>query len=579
MIPAEETGIEYTFIFDDEHRIPRDPGTQTMAPRQDDVFSTPDWAKEATWYQVMVERFRDGNDANNPDPMRPWRSEWYTPSPWEGTDGQTFYEQYVFARHYGGDLQGLRDKLGYLKDLGVNALYLNPIFQAESHHKYNATDFRHIDETYGSGRGDYARTVEDEDLLDPSTWKWSESDLIFLDFLKEAKKQGFRVIIDGVFNHVGTAHPAFQDVKARGPESPYADWFAIRSWTPFEYDGWAGFGELPAFRKSPEHGIAAQSAREHIFAITRRWMDPDGDGDPSDGIDGWRLDVPNEVPMPFWVEWRKVVKSVNPDAYITGEIWKRAEEWLDGQTFDAVMNYQFAEPALAWIGNAENRIGPSELDRQLANLRDAYPAEATYALQNLLDSHDTDRLVSKIFNPDRPYDSQNREQEDETYNGNKPDETSYRKARLAALLQMTYVGAPMVYYGDEAGMWGSDDPNNRKPMLWKDLEPYDDGGENHVMDEHLEFYRSAMLLRREHSALRNGTISTVVADDDQDTWAFIRENSEEQVLVALNAGESAASLDLRDIGEGWSPAFGNGSDTPPQVTIPPLEGRVWTRSR
>ena len=167
------------------------------------------------------------------------------------------------------------------------------------------------------------------------------------------------------------------------------------------------------------------------------------------------------------------MKSINPDAYITGEIWNRAEEWLDGRTFDAVMNYQFAEPALAWIGNKDQRIPPSEVDRQLTNLRNAYPAEATFVLQNLADSHDTDRLVSKIFNPDRPYDSQNREQDDPTYVGDKPDEASYRKARLIAFLQMTYVGAPMVYYGDEVGMWGSDDPNNRKPMLWKDLEPYE----------------------------------------------------------------------------------------------------------
>ena len=578
-LDAGRTGIEYTFILQDGNSRFRDPETYTMAPSQQDTFSTPDWAKEATWYQVMVERFRDGDPGNNPDPMRPWKSEWYSSSPWEGQDGQSFYEYFVFDRHYGGDLQGLRQQLPYLKDLGVNALYLNPVFQADTHHKYNATDFRHIDETYGAGNGDYERTASQEDLLDPSTWIWSESDLIFLDFLKEAKAQGFRVIIDGVFNHVGKAHPAFMDVQERGVESPYADWFAITSWEPFDWEGWAGFKDLPVFRKSAEHGLAAKTVRDHIFNVTRRWMDPDGDGDPSDGIDGWRLDVPNEVPFPFWVEWRELVKSINPDAYITGEIWNRAEEWLDGRTFDAVMNYQFAEPALAWIGNKDKRIPPSEVDRQLANLRNAYPAEATFVLQNLADSHDTDRLVSKIFNPDRPYDSQNREQDDPTYVGDKPDEASYRKARLVAFLQMTYVGAPMVYYGDEVGMWGSDDPNNRKPMLWKDLEPYEDAEQNHVMDDHLQYYKQVIALRNAHSALRNGAINTVLTDDDRNLWVFIRENGEEQVLVAINAGDEDADLELIDLGEGWSPAFGEGSDNPPNVNLPAWSGRAWTRSR
>lgn len=550
-----------------------------MAPSQNDVFTTPQWARDAVWYQVMVERFRDGEASNNPDPMRPWKSEWYTTSPWEGADGQTFYKYFVFDRHYGGDLQGLQKKLPYLKDLGINALYLNPVFQAETHHKYDTTDYRHIDASFGAGGNDYSETIRGEDLLDPSTWTWSKSDLIFLEFLKEAKSQGFKVIIDGVFNHVGTAHPAFVDVKTRGAESPYADWFAIRSWTPFDYDGWAGFKELPAFRKSPECGIASRLARDHIFAITRRWMDPNGDGDPSEGIDGWRLDVPNEVPMPFWVEWRKFVKSINPEAYITGEIWERAEKWLDGTTFDAVMNYQFAMAGYAWIGNDKSRIPPSEVDRRLAELRNAYPAEANAILMNLADSHDTDRLVSKMFNPDRSFDDQNREQNDDSYNGSKPNEDCYRKSRLMALLQVTYLGAPMVYYGDEAGMWGSDDPNNRKPMLWEDLEPYDVPEENRVMEEHLAFYSAALALRSAHSALRNGSFGTVATDDERNTWAFMRENSEEHVLVVLNASDQDVTIDLPELGEGWSPVFGDGEDVPPTVVIPALNGRVWARSK
>lgn len=589
-VPADRDGLEYTFLFQDGGRFVRHPELHELDAGDLDRSTprTPDWAKNAIWYQLMVERFRDGEDANDPTPMRPWTSEWYTPSEWEGKDGSTFYDSFVFGRHYGGDLQGLREKLPYLKELGVDAIYLNPVFQAETHHKYDATDYRHIDEHFGAGDGDFSRTTAAEDLGDPETWTWSASDTIFLETLKAAKELGFRVILDGVFNHVGTRHPAFQDVKERGVESPYADWFSVRSWDPFECDGWAGFDELPAFRKSPEHGLASKTLRDHIFNVTRRWMDPDGDGDPSDGIDGWRLDVPEEIPQAFWMEWCELVRSINPDAYIVGEIWKPAPDWLDGRTFDAVMNYPFADAALAWIAHEEKKISATELDRRLEELRNTYPSEVTYALQNLADSHDTDRLVSKIFNPDRPFEEGNREQDDPTYDGSKPSDHSYRRARLFALLQMTYVGAPMIYYGDEAGMWGSDDPNNRKPMLWKDLEPYDAPEENRVDDEHLQFYRSAIALRRSHAALRVGGFRTVIADDAQDLWVFVREDADEEVLVALNASDSDARFDLP--GEGWTPVFGAPdtpsfpgerpeTGTPSSVLISGISGRAWVRPR
>jgi len=272
-------------------------------------------------------------------------------------------------------------------------------------------------------------------------------------------------------------------------------------------------------------------------------MDPDGDGDPSDGIDGWRLDVPMEVPMPFWDEWRRLVKSINPDAYLSGEVWDRADVWLDGRRFDAVMNYRFADAAIAWIGFEDRKISPTELDQRLAELRLAYPAEATYALMNLVDSHDTDRLVSMFLNPDRRYDADNREQDNEAYLNRKPDPLHYRRARLAALFQMTYVGAPMIYYGDEVGMWGPDDPSNRKPMLWPDLGPYE-RKEDRVDPEHLAHYRAVGELRRRHPALRTGTFETLAADDEQDLFVFLREDGDERLLVALNASGRPASFAL-----------------------------------
>ncbi|MEE9296554.1 MAG: alpha-amylase family glycosyl hydrolase [Phycisphaerae bacterium] len=533
--------VEYAFILVDGDRRQSDARGYVADPASARVMSTPEWAKHAVWYQIMLERFRNGDPANDPQPARLWTSEWFTPSPWEGRDGQTFYHGYVYNRHYGGDLEGLEQQLSYLKDLGVNAIYLNPIFKAESHHKYDATNYLHVDDHFGT-KGDYAAVVGKEDLLDAATWQWTQTDRRFLRFLKVAHDMGFRVILDGVFNHVGTRHPAFQDVKKNREKSRFADWFDVTSWEPFRYNGWAGFGGLPVFKKSAD-GLASEAAKRHIFAVTRRWMDPNGDGDPSDGIDGWRLDVPGDIPAPFWVEWRRLVKSINPQAFITGEIWDRADSWLDGRRFDAVMNYQFAAPAIAWICNRKRKMTVSELDRRLADLRMAYPAAATYVMQNLVDSHDTDRLVSMALNPDRDYDRMNRPQNDNpNYDNSKPPPAAYQRARLVALLQMTYVGAPMIYYGDEAGMWGADDPTDRKPMLWSDLEPYDKPDENFVLRDHLDFYKRAISLRNAHSALRTGSFQTLLADDGADVWAFLRADRKEQVVVVINASDSAREV-------------------------------------
>lgn len=548
----------------------RDHAIYEPAPPNNQGPRTPDWAKDAIWYQVMIDRFRNGTPENDPVHAFPWNDQWYDASEWEARDGQTFYEWFVFDRMCGGDLQGLVEKLDYLSDLGVNALYLNPIFQADTCHKYNATNYLHVDDRYGTGNG-YREAEEREDLEDPSTWIWTASDELFLEFLKTAKSRGFRVIIDGVFNHVGTAHPAFRDVLINGRESKYADWFDVRAWEPLEYEGWTGFGGLPAFKKTDE-GLECEAVRKHIFNVTRRWMDPDGDGDPSDGIDGWRLDVPNEIAIPFWEEWCKLVRSINPEAYITGEIWDRADEWLDGRTFDAVMNYEFSRVLFDWVGARENKITASEADEKLATLRLAYPTEISYVLQNLIDSHDTDRAVSKIHNPDRPFDNGNREQDDSTYDGEKPPEEAYRRLELLVLIQMTYVGAPMIYYGSEVGMWGSDDPNNRKPMIWEDLGPCQDP-EVKVMPALFERYKAMIRLRNEHPALRRGSFETIVADDEQDLLVFRRTHDDEELVVALHAGEGEARFDLP---EGSWQAI-HGTDLEPG-RLEGVGGRVWMRT-
>ena len=584
-VDSADQPARYTFGLETESLCVSDPRVHAYDPAAHSTLETPDWAKHAVWYQIFPERFRNGDVSNDPDPVRPWTSEWTEPAAWEGTDGQTFWEYYVYQRMYGGDIAGIEEQLDHLIDLGVTAIYLNPIFQAAGPHKYNATDFRHVDTGLGAGE-DYEEATASEDLLEPSTWVWTPSDRLFLDFLATCKARGLRVVLDAVFNHVGVAHPAFLDVQENREASRFADWFQIRSWEPFEYVGWAGFGDLPVFAKEGER-LASAAVKEHLFAVTRRWMDPNGDGDPSDGIDGWRLDVPMELPADFWEEWRALVKSINPDAFISGEIWHRADDWLSGKHFDAVMNYRFADPVVAWVGNVERKLSVSALDARLAELRLAYPDEATLALMNLVGSHDTDRVASMLLNRDRPYDRSNQIQRRDDYNSGRPHELHFQRQRLVALTQMTYVGAPMIYYGDEVGMWGADDPTNRKPMLWADLGPYDAPEQNFIMEDHHAFYREAIALRRAHEALRVGAFETLEADDDQDLWVFSRSLGDEVLLVALNASSDVVSFTPPQVDGEWLPLFGAPAEGAPSggatdsalaLSVGPIAGRVWRRS-
>jgi cyclomaltodextrinase len=587
-LPPTESGytrdVVYTFVVQDGDQRYSHFKDYYRTLRSIEIFHTPDWAKNAIWYQIMTDRFRNGDPSNDPPRVHPWTSDWFKAQPWEAArEGQSFYHWFVFDRKYGGDIAGIREKLPYLKELGVNALYLMPMFIAESNHKYNTTNYLHIDPWFGAGaEDDYEQIVATEDLKDPKTWKWTKSDKMFLDFIKEAHEAGFKIIIDGVFNHVGTDHPAFQDVRKNGRESRYAEWFDVTSWDPFHYEGWGGFDALPEFKKSSD-GLASESVTKHIMDVTERWMDPDGDGDPSDGIDGWRLDVPNEIPGGFWVKWRQHVKNINREAYITAEIWDRADQWLTGRHYDAVMNYQFARAVIRWAAFEKGKISPSELDRRLQELRMAYPLEATLALQNLMNSHDTDRLVSMVFNKDRDYDQANRVQDNgPDYSNAKPPAESYRRARLIALLQMTYVGAPMVWYGDEQGMWGADDPTCRKPMLWEDLEPYEKPEENAVMPSHRAFYRSAIALRNAYPALRTGGFETLLTDDEQDVWVFRRFDESEELIVVLNASTAKRTVrfDLpEEKVDQWKVVFGldksflvKGKQM--QVTVPGIDGVV-----
>lgn len=514
---------------------------------------TPEWARDVVWYQIFPERFRNGDVRNDPgdaeyETLVPWRGDWWAVQPGEVTGQENFYQGHgnVWRRRYGGDVQGLRAKLGYLRELGVTALYLNPVFEASSMHKYDATDFRHIDDNFGV-KGSWPVEGETDD---PVTWRWSESDLVFLDFMAEAKRQGFRVVIDGVFNHVGRAHYAFEDVLKNGKRSAYAGWFEITDWGDpknwghepamevhgkeggIQWKAWDGVnGHLPVFARDEELGLA-EGPRAHMLAITRRWMAPDGD--VHRGIDGWRLDVANEVPMAFWRDWRKLVKGINPDAFIAGEIWNDASPWLEGDQFDAVMNYRFADAAVDFFVNESTAISATEFGRRLLDLWLAYPAAVSFVQMNLFDSHDTDRLASMFMNPDRPYDGLNRLQDTgPDYDRGSPTDEDYQRMIQAVVCQMTYVGAPMIYYGNEVGMFSPDDPSNRMPMWWADLMPYEDAAaviREDVFAAHQRLIAIRSLLR----PLRRGTMRIQHADDEAGVLVYERAYRGDRVVVAIN---------------------------------------------
>ena len=490
------------------------------------TFRTPDWAKHAGWYQIFPERFRNGDPSNDPPNTKRWTSNWF--SRLDGESG-SFYRD-VWSRRYGGDFQGIIYELPYLRSLGVNCIYLNPIFKAEDLHKYDTTDYRHVDDHFGfAGDIDQLRGETD----DPATWQWTKTDRLFLDFLAQAHQQGFRVIIDGVFNHVGTANAEFQDVKKNGRNSKYADWFEVTSWQPFHWTGWGGAadGALPEFRKDPVLGLV-HGPRELVMNITRRWLAPDGD--PSRGVDGFRLDACENVPRPFWVDWHRLVKSIKPDAYLSGEIWSIAPGWLDGQTFDATMQYPFAEAMQKFFVDSFTGIGPSAFASRLQLFTYVYPFQVSLDQMNLLDSHDTDRWASRFVNPDLPFNTKDRiEDSNPNYNISKPTEQEWTRMKQSLVVQMTYVGAPMIYYGDETGMWGPSDPSDREPMIWKDLGRYDDPQETFRQDV-FDQYQRLIAIHRRLTALQLGFAHTVAADDEKGVYAFSRDLGDDHVCVIVN---------------------------------------------
>ncbi|MEM9083998.1 MAG: alpha-amylase family glycosyl hydrolase, partial [Planctomycetota bacterium] len=560
--------LRYRFVLRDGESLYRTPMyTAEVEPG----LHLPAWAMGAVYYQIFTERFRNGEPLNDPHgpgvtPME-WTSDWYANAPdeerrWRPRAGLGLNDpldqrqggdlfHWIWDRRYGGDLQGVMEKLDHIQSLGVTAIYFNPVFEGDSMHKYDATAFHHIDDNFGEpGRvGTSFEYPQGEDPADPETWGWTDADRFFIDeFLPACKERGIRVVIDGVFNHTGRSFWAWQSIIERGADSPYADWFyadyapdgSLESWQAWDGpNGW-----LPKFKQQP-NGDLVEPVKRHLFAATKRWMDPNGDGDPSDGIDGWRLDVPLDVGLPFWEDWRGAVKSINRDAIIIAEIWSdhEADPVLTGEHFDTQMHYPFAMPVLDWLGVRPGTTTES-LHRRLADEAfDNFP-QTNLIHQNLFASHDTDRYVSMLFNPHRDYDQENRIQDNgPNYNDTKPDERTYRLSLLGAAIQATYLGAPMIYYGDEFGMWGADDPTNRKPVPWADQGPMKNPDENRIEDWPAEYARLFQLRHEDvlGDVLRYGNVRPIDAKSD-DLFAVERMLNGNRALVVINKSDRTSRL-------------------------------------
>jgi cyclomaltodextrinase / maltogenic alpha-amylase / neopullulanase len=554
----------------------------------------PAWAQDAIWYQIFVERFRNGDPSNDPVPhdiegvtnepppagWRPtaWSHDWYRQEPWAKATGKDFYGSVQFRR-YGGDLRGVLDRLDYLQSLGVTALYLNPVNDAPSLHKYDARNYHHIDRNFGPDpRGDEAE-IAAEDPANPATWRWTSADTLFLALIREVHRRGMRIIVDYSWNHTGIAFWAWRDVLAHQRASRYADWYQIerfddpatRDTNEFRYRGWLGVPWLPEWKKvgrppgqthGPIEGNLVPEVRQLVFDVTRRWMDPNGDGNPSDGVDGFRLDVAEMVPLGFWRDYRRFVRSINPRAYLVGEVWWETwpdrvwdpAPWLGGDVFDAVMNYRWYMPTRRFFLGAGQGLTASGYAASLDSLNRGIGAAQLKGMMNLTASHDTPRFSTSLYNPGK-YKYQNNPREDSSYRVDRPDERTRRTEELILAQQFTYVGAPHIWNGDEVGMWGADDPDDRKPMVWSDLRyedetthPFGRGRpRNRVLPDTalLRVYRRLIALRKAHLRLLvDGGLHWLVTDDPRGLLVYERVLGAERAVVAFNVADSAQAVSV-----------------------------------
>jgi glycosidase len=423
---------------------------------EEDIFYYPEWASKAIVYQILPDRFKNGNQDINPAKIVPWDEKPSTDS------------------FYGGDLEGIIEKLDYLEELGINLIYLTPIFTSPSNHKYDTTDYFNVDPHFGN-------LTEAKELVE------------------KAHRRGIRVILDATFHHCSEQFFAFKDVMEKGEESRYKDWFYIYSFPIIQSPrpNYATFGFLGGMPKLKTHN---EELRDYLISIGSYWIE-------KVGIDGWRIDVANEIDHEFWRLFRKKIKSIKPDALIIGEIWHNAGAWLRGEQFDGITNYKFREAVHGFF--ARGNISVTDFNSLLTKNRMTYSDQAYRTMFNLLDSHDTERFLTDCIK----------------YRNTSEEENATKVMKLAVLFQMTYIGLPIIYYGDEVGMEGEMDPDCRKPMIW------DKQAQNVGI---LEFYETLISIRKDSEALTKGDFRTWVEDDEQGIFGYIRCSNEQSIGVLFN---------------------------------------------
>ena len=452
-----------------------------MTNQRNDI-RTPDWVKDAIFYQIFPDRFARSSRVHKTTNLETWESK-------------------PTAHGYkGGDLLGVLEKLDHLEQLGVNAIYFCPVFQSGANHRYHTHDYFQVDPMLGGNNA-------------------------LKELIQRAHTKGIRVVLDGVFNHASRGFFQFHDILENGSQSAYLDWFNVRGYPlrayeskdPPNYDAWWGYPALPKFNTN------TPAVREFLWQVAEYWI--------KFGVDGWRLDVPNEIDDDsFWQEFRNRVKRANPDAYIVGEIWNDATRWLRGDQFDAVMNYVFTTLAYEFVAGRTLRkdvihdtgfkhFGQTDAEgfaRGAESLLGQHPWEITLAQLNLLGSHDTPRVMSILGGDTEAY-------------------------KLLTLLQMTFPGAPCVYYGDEIGMQGQRDPDCRRGMIWD---------EHHWNRDVLSFTRQAIDMRKAIPALRRGQFRTVQAHGMTYTFERKLTDGSGTAIVSVNADTKPHNISLEGLEDG-----------------------------
>jgi len=411
-----------------------------------DAFKAPEWVKNTVWYQIFPDRFANGDSSKDPAGTLAWNSI-------EPASDSIF----------GGDLQGVLQHLDYLVDLGINGIYFTPLFRAHSNHKYDTVNYFEIDPQFGS--------IQE-----------------MKDVVKECHARGIRVMLDAVFNHCGQDFPPFQDVLQHGEASQYKDWFHIS----FSSTGDIQY-ETFSFEKSmPKLNTQHPEVRKLLFDVGQFWI-------RECHIDGWRLDVANEIDHQFWKDFRQMIKRDHPDVYLVGEVWHDAMPWLDGDQFDAVMNYPFAQLLHQFF--AYNVINAEQFTKSLQHYLHQYPKPVYHTLFNMVGSHDTPRIVNLA-------------------------KMNKKKVKLLSVFQFSFYGSPSIYYGDEIGITGDQDPGCRKCMEW------DTSRQDQNM---LTFMKRLIHLRKQYPVLGNdGEFQLLSYDINQNSICYQRENSTQLVIVVIN---------------------------------------------